>query len=70
MTVSTFHTYPDLVVDGGRLAATDWTEPRCGVSTAAEGVAAILQLDAEAVVLRVVAGSLSLRGLAPGGLAA
>lgn len=55
----TFHTYPELLIDGGRLAATEW--PGASVS---EAVAATLRLDSEAIVLR--AGQAV--GLAPGGL--
>ena len=60
MSITTLHTYPDLVYCGGRLAATEWG----GNPTAAEAVAATLRLDSEAVILRVC----KLRGLAPGGI--
>lgn len=55
----TYHTYSDLLVDGGRLAATEWP----GASLA-EAVSATLRHDPEAIVLR--AGEAV--GLAPGGL--
>ena len=64
MTTTTYHTYPDLLLDGGRLAATVWE----GGATHAEAVAATLRLDAEAIVLRTVRGTEALVGLAPGGL--
>jgi hypothetical protein len=64
MPTSTFHTYPDLLIDGGRLAATQWPG-----GSAPEAVAATLRLDPEAVILRVVVAGQSLRALAPGGFA-
>jgi hypothetical protein len=60
MSITTYHTYPDLLIDGGRLAATEWG----GNPTPAEAVAATLRLDPEAIILRVG----QLRGLAPGGI--
>ena len=57
--MTTFHTYPDLLTDGGRLAATEWPG-----ATISEAVAATLRVDPEAIVLR--AGQAI--GLAPGGL--
>ena len=63
--IRTFHTYGDLLIDGGRLAETTW---RC--ASAAAAVAATLRGDAEAVILRVRTDKETLRGLAPGGLAA
>jgi len=65
---TTYHTYPDLLLDGGRLAATEWGAHPAGCATLAEGVAATLRLDPEAVVLRAVRGAEAVRGLAPGGL--
>jgi hypothetical protein len=65
---TTFHTYPDLLLDGGRLAATEWGAHPAGCATLGEGVAATLRLDPEAVVLRAVRGAEDVRGLAPGGL--
>ena len=67
---TTYHTYPDLLTDGGRLAATEWGAHPAGCATLAEAVAATLRLDAEAIVLRVVRGTETVRGLAPAGLAA
>jgi hypothetical protein len=60
MSITTWHTYPDLVHRGGRLAATEWD----GNPTAAQAVEATLRLDQDAIVLRVC----QLRGLAPGGI--
>lgn len=65
MATATFHTYPDLLLDGGRLACTEWPV-RCSVS---EAVTATIRLDPECIVLR--AGHVNgeqVRGLAPGGL--
>ena len=65
MTSSTFHTYPDLLHSGDRLARTDWLSSL----SVSEVVAATLRIDSTAVILRAVAYDGSLRGLAPGGLA-
>lgn len=59
LTMVTYHTYPELLINGGRLAATEWP----GASLA-EAVKATLSLDHEAIILR--AGEAV--GLAPGGL--
>ena len=48
---STFHTYPDLVHSGGRLACTEWGH----AAIAAELIAATLRRDPESIILRVVA---------------
>lgn len=71
MSTTTYHTYADLLLDGGRLAATEWGS-RDGVACAslADGVAATLRLDPEAIILRAVRGSETVRGYAPAGLAA
>ena len=69
MILTTYHTYPDLLLSGGRLAATDWGSHPAGCASLADGVAATLRLDAEAIILRAVRGSETVRGLAPGGLA-
>jgi hypothetical protein len=66
MAAETFNTWPDLVIDGGRLAATEWSPRLSG----RECVAAMLRRDPDAVVLRVVAFDGHRRGLAPGGLGA
>jgi hypothetical protein len=66
MAAETYNTWPDLLIDGGRLASTEWS-PRLSGS---ECVAAMLRRDPEAVVLRVVAFDGHRRGLAPGGLGA
>jgi hypothetical protein len=64
MTSTTFHTYPDLIIDGGRLAATEWRR-----ATAAEAVAATLRLDPEAIILRTLSSNgETVRGYAPGGI--
>ena len=55
---TTFHTYSDLLFDGGRLAATCWTDHPT-VSTLDQVVHATLAVDSEAVVLRA-SGTLSL----------
>ena len=67
---TTFHAYADTLHAGDRLAATEWGAHPAGCATLAEGVAATLRLDPEAVVLRAVRGAEAVRGLAPGGLAA
>lgn len=63
---TTRHTYPDLITTGGRLAATVWPS-----ASLAAAVRATLALDPDVVILRAdtPAGD-SVRGLAPGGLAA
>ena len=68
MIATTYHTYSDLLLDGGRLAASDWGNIRTGSVTLAEAVAATINRDAEAIVLRVSNDRETLRGLAPGGL--
>jgi hypothetical protein len=63
---TTFHTYPDLLSTGGRLAASHYR-----LTTPREAVAATLRQDAEAIILQAydeIGGRLV--GLAPGGLAA
>ncbi len=66
MPTTTYHTYADLITDGGRLAATEW-----GVSASiADGVAATLRYDDEAIILRAVRGTEVVRGYAPAGMAA
>jgi hypothetical protein len=65
MTTTTYHTYPDLLIDGGRHAATEWTTT-CSTSA----LLATLRRDPDAVILRVVCGNTTVRGLAPGGLGA
>jgi hypothetical protein len=69
--ISTFHTYPDLVtLTGERLAETRWHE--YSAATPAEGVAATLNNDHQAIILRVTCSGLAdvVVGLRPGGLAA
>ena len=64
MATTTYHTYADLLLDGGRLAATQWDG-----GTLADAVVATLRLDPDAVVLRACRGTDTAIGLAPGGLA-
>lgn len=66
MAAETFNTWPDLVIDGGRLASIEWS-PRLSCR---DCVAAMLRHDPEAIVLRVNAYDGHRRGLAPGGLGA
>ena len=68
MIATTYRTYPDLLIDGGRLAASNWANIRTGSITLAEAVAATINHDSEAIVLRVCNDHETLRGLAPGGL--
>ena len=61
---STYHTYPDLVYDKGRLAETIWNGNCFSVA-----IAATLTLDPEVIILRARIGNKTIEGLAPGGLA-
>ena len=61
---STYHTYADLITDGGRLAATAW--PKASI---AEAIGATLANDCQAIILTVVASGEITRGYAPGGMA-
>ena len=61
---STYHTYADLITDGGRLAATAW--PKASISDA---ICATLANDCQAIILTVVASGEFTRGYAPGGMA-
>jgi hypothetical protein len=47
MIATTYHTYSDLLLNGGRLAASDWGNIRTGSVTLAEAVAATINRDAE-----------------------
>jgi len=67
---TTYHTYADLLTDGGRLAATEWGAHPAGCASLAEAVAATLRHDPEAIVLRAVHGDETVRGYAPAGMAA
>jgi hypothetical protein len=68
---TTYHAYADTLHAGDRLAATEWGGRHCDPSvTLAEGVAATLRLDPEAIVLWAATATERIRGLAPGGLAA
>jgi hypothetical protein len=68
MAIITRHTYSDLLYTGGRLAACEW-DNGCGP---ADGVAATLAVDPEAIILRVTDArgrtDRQIWGLAPGGL--
>jgi len=65
--LTTFHTYPDLLFDGGRLAATCWSGHPT-VSTLQQAVRATIAADSEVVVLRASGTDGTARGLMPGGL--
>ena len=65
--LTTFHTYPDLLFDGGRLAATCWGGHPT-VSTLEQVVRATIAVDPDAVVLRASGTDGTARGLMPGGL--
>ena len=58
---TTFHTYPDLLYVGGRLAATAWLG-----ASAEQAVVSTLRYDPDAIILRVEEAV----GYAPGGIAA
>jgi len=66
--IITHHTYADLLYTGGRLAQSQWEFG----GTPAEGVAATLEVDPEAIILRVTDArgrvDRQIRGLAPGGI--
>lgn len=68
MTPHTLHTYPDLIVDGGRHARTDWPA-HCYRGDLAELVAATLRIDPDAVITRAADGRAVAVGHLPGGLA-
>ena len=63
----TFHTYPELLFDGGRLAATCWGGHPT-VLTVEQVVRATLAVEPEAVVLRASGIDGTARGLMPAGL--
>ena len=65
--MQTLHTYPNLLVSGGRLAVTNWGN---GL-TLSQVVAATLRYDPEAIILAVKSNTQGARlatGYAPGGL--
>ena len=62
--ITTYHTYPDLLLDGGRLAATDYGDH----VTVAQAVDYITANDADVVVLRILQGQTMHRGFMPGGI--
>jgi hypothetical protein len=62
---STFHTYPELLIDRGRLAQSCWDH----ASDLGAAIAATLAYNPGAVILRATGSGQQLRGLAPGGLA-
>lgn len=61
--VYTYHTYPDLITSGGRLARTDWE----GV-TVSNAVASTIKHDPSGIILGVRANNVWLTGHAPGGI--
>jgi ABC-type branched-subunit amino acid transport system ATPase component len=61
---STYHTYPDLVYDKGRLAETIWDGNCFG-----DAIAATLTINPEVIILRARIDNETIKGLAPGGLA-
>ena len=65
MTVTTYLTFPEFLYGGDRPASLVWDRS----TTVAEGVALALRVVPEAVILRAVRGTETVRGLAPGGLA-
>ena len=65
MTTTTYHAYSDTLHTGDRHAATEWT-----TTCSTRALLATLRRDPDAVVLRVVCGNTTVRGLAPGGLGA
>ena len=61
MSITTYHTYPHLIIDGGRLAAIEYSPWNL---TPAEAVGATIDYEPEAIVLRVN----QIKGFAPGGI--
>ena len=61
---STYHTYPDLIYNKGRLAETNWLTDQLN-----DAIQAVIITDPEAIVLRARIGNETIKGLAPGGLA-
>ena len=69
MKASTFHTYPALIIDGGRHAETQWGNHRIH-ATAAQAVVATLRHHPDAIIsLAIDDYGSRLVGLMPGGLA-
>ena len=64
MMTSTYHTYPDLIYDKGRLAETHWLTDQLS-----DAIIATLSLDADCIILRARVGNETITGLRPGGLA-
>ena len=62
--VTTYHTYPDLLFTGGRLAASEYPIR----ASMAQAVQITIDHDSQAVVLRATGYDGSARGLMPGGL--
>ena len=58
---STFHTYPELLIDRGRLAQSCWDH----ASDLGAAIAATLAYNPDAVILRATGSGQQLRGLAP-----
>jgi hypothetical protein len=71
MPTTTHHAYADTLHTGDRLAATQWGG-RHGLPSAslADAVAATLRLDPDAIILRAVRGTETVRGYAPAGMVA
>jgi hypothetical protein len=62
--ITTYHTYPDLLLDGGRLAATDYGDH----VTSSQAIDYITGNDADVIILRILQGQTMHRGLMPGGI--
>ena len=63
-TITTHHTYPDLLQTGGRLARTSWDSDNIG-----RAIAATLRGQKEAAILLVTVDGVAVaRGLSPAGL--
>jgi hypothetical protein len=58
---STFHTYPELLMDRGRLAQSCWDH----ASDLGAAIAATLAYNPDAVILRATGSGQQLRGLPP-----
>jgi hypothetical protein len=62
--ITTYHTYPDLLLDGGRLATTDYGNH----VTVSQAIDYITGNGADVIVLRILQGQTMHRGLMPGGI--
>lgn len=63
MEVFTYHTYPDYVCSGGRLARSDWE----GLGLA-RSICATVHYHPDCIILGVRDGNTWLKGFAPGGI--